>query len=301
METFEYDGDTYNIPAAWQNIDNQEEWFYLIEKAKDSMMKNADKYPPMDDEDGDQIEPEVVVLMQEYGIESYRQWDKFSTAYSIERWNTDGEDDGSFLIRTSSIARDRMSKELVSSAQGEGGLLSPFEGISLQQWAGVNAGIIGAKGTPEELKASIGCDAAKWDLVNAEWNARMAKDTTFAIATAYGNAFTASSTGAYAGGAQHAANVGTAGDLSDEPISFEKWVEIGVAQQAASANGSDVQEALAKFDVNIMDWSNMSMFWSKKLMQESTKYARLYDEYTEKYQAQYGLANVDSEDDELSL
>ena len=301
MKTFQYDGDTYNVPELWQNINDEGEWFYQIEKAKDSMMMNGGKYPPMKDDSGDDIEPEVVVLMKEYGIESYAQWDKFITAYSMERWLKDGEDPGSFLIRTSSIARDRMSNAAISSAQVEGGLLSPFEGISLEQWASVNAGIIGAKSTPEELMASIGCDAAKWDRVNAEWNARMAKDTSFVIATAYGNAFTASSTGAYASGAQHASNVGTAGDLSDEPISFEKWVEIGVAQQAASANGSDVQEVLAGFGLNVMDWSNMGMFWSKKLMQESTKYAQLHTEYTEKYEAQYGLAKTANEDDDLSL
>ena len=66
MSTFTYDGETYNIPKTWQNIDNAEEWFYQIEKAKWAMINNAHKYEPMQDEDGDEIDPQFVVLLKVY-------------------------------------------------------------------------------------------------------------------------------------------------------------------------------------------------------------------------------------------
>ena len=46
--------------------------------------------------------------------------------------------------------------------------LEPFEGISLKQWAGVNAKA-GFRNFNRCAIKSIGVDMPKWDRLNAEW------------------------------------------------------------------------------------------------------------------------------------
>ena len=102
-----------------------------------------------------------------------------------------------------------------------------------------------------------------------EWMARMQKDTSFAISNVYSNAFAGASTGQFGGAAAHAAAVGTAGDLGAEPIPFERYVEIMEAQSAAANRGQDANAVLASFGMSAMDWSNVSMYWSKKILEWS--------------------------------
>ena len=53
-------------------------------------------------------------------------------------------------------------------------LLEPVEGITLEQWAGVNGQLASGVSTEDAVK-SLGVDMPKWDRVNNEWLSRMKK------------------------------------------------------------------------------------------------------------------------------
>ena len=40
--------------------------------------------------------------------------------------------------------------------------------------------------------------------------------------------------------------------------------------------------------MNALDWSNIGMYWNKKMSQEASKYHQLFTEYSAKYSAMYG-------------
>ena len=112
-----------------------------------------------------------------------------------------------------------------------------MEGVTLEQWAHMQAALAGG-GNIDQLIAQARMDRPKWDRVSAEWMQRMSTDTTFTIATAYGNAFAGAAQGQYGAQAAQAAAVGVGGDLGAEPISFERFVEIQEAMSAGTRRGS---------------------------------------------------------------
>lgn len=181
----------------------------------------------------------------------------------------------------------REKGQALTAATGGTGGLSPVEDVALEQWAQIQAGIASG-GDADALVAAAGIDRPRWDRVSSEWNARMTSDTTFAVATAYGNAFASAGQGQFGAQAAHAAQVGVGGDLGAEPMPFERYVEIEQAVNAAGNRGEDVNSTMGQFGISAIDWSNLSMYWGKRMQQESTKYYHLYIDYSAKYAAVYG-------------
>ncbi len=287
MTTFTYEGETYNVPPTWQNIDNAEDWFYHIEKAKWTMINNADKYEPMKDEDGDEIDPQFVVLLKEYGMETTSQWSAFHFGFSNQHWNKDGEDMMQFMWRMSDIGRKKMIAETAKTESAEGGVLAPIEGISVEQWAAAQAKMASG-GTLEDAYKICNCDAAKYDRVSAEWLARMSNDTEFKIMPIYSAAFNTSASG----------NMGSGSDTNDNTISFEKFVESMAAQDVLGKQGKDAQSVLADFGMTVADYSNISSHWFGKMAGDyelGIKFATLSEEYTKKYEAMAGDSHGDLE------
>lgn len=176
-------------------------------------------------------------------------------------------------------------------------LLAPVEGVSVEQYASIAARQATGLSMPDfqALLAQNQMDQAKWDRVSAEWVRRMSMDTTATIATIYGKAFSGSGAGTYgAAGAAGAAamnatsatgHMHTAGGA--EPVSFEKYCEIGGAQQAWSASGKDVNAMLKQvFNISALDWSNMSTYWMTRMMSDismMTRMTELQNHYAQKY------------------
>jgi hypothetical protein len=171
--------------------------------------------------------------------------------------------------------QDMMMKN-AEGMKGSGGIMEPVQGISCEEWAKANAAIASGKPQEEAFKL-IGVDAAKWDIVNNEWTTRMSNDTSFTIMQVYSKAFTASSTG----------NLGGMDQINETNFPFEKWLEVGVAQDKLHAGGKDPQQILASFGLSVVDWSNASAFWSQKMASDYEKYIqednRLRPIYEEKY------------------
>ena len=289
MSYFQWNGNVYPMPRGWDGL-SIEDWIYQLESVRDRLM-NADEedLQPIYDDRGAPLDPEEVLLIRVYGFrdgghwEAFRGWGVASWAASVRQNPTDLE------FRMSGIARERIMREKAGAmtGRGAGGAgLDPVEGVTLEQWAHVQAALAGG-GNIDQLIARARMDRPKWDRVSAVWMQRMSTDTTFAITTAYGNAFAAASQGQYGAHAAQAAAAGVGGKLGAEPISLERFVEIQEAMGAAARRGYDANAVLAQFGMSALDWSNAGMFWSKRMQQEAMKYHELFMRYTELYRAKY--------------
>src|SRR5258706_10517574 len=138
-----------------------------------------------------------------------------------------------------------MQQKLSSELKGE---VQPVLGVSLDQWAAAQVKVINGVSI-DSIVGGLGIDKAKWDRVSAEWNARMSRDTTATIATAYGNAFTKASSSS---GGQFSAAAQQPGQGA-MPMPLEKYVEIMEAQSAGAAQGRDPSQILQSFGLSILD------------------------------------------------
>lgn len=193
--------------------------------------------------------------------------------------------------------------QMQQRAEGElSGDLAPFEGISLEAWAGAQAQVASG-GNLDQICAGLGIDRPKWDRVSAEWNARMARDTTVTIATAYGQAFSGAGQGQFgAAAAAGAAAMGPGGDVGSEdqaPIAFERYVEIEQAQNALAQQGYDPASILQRFGMTAVDWSNVSAWWSqymsRNMMANGQQLYHRYNQLSEHYAAQYSTPSADAD------
>lgn len=287
--TFRHHGEVLPLPPGWDGL-SVEDWFFKLETLRDRIMHASDeKLPPMTDDDGEPLDPEEVVLRLE-GFTSGGHYEKFRN-WGVASWAQQlGEDFTNLEFKMGGIAREKIMKNKAGAMSGAGGALEPVEGISCEQWAHINAALANGKAANfDKMLADAGMDRPKWDRVSAEWMARMATDTTMAIATVYGNAFSNSGQGQFSAQAGHAANVGVGGDLSNEPMPFERYCEIEAAMGCASERGEDVNQLLASFGLSALDWGQLGMFWSKKMQQDAMGYHQLYTEYSAKYKALYSV------------
>ncbi|HEX4451314.1 MAG TPA: hypothetical protein VH143_10615 [Kofleriaceae bacterium] len=174
----------------------------------------------------------------------------------------------------------------VATMQAAGGF-APVEGIGLEQWAAINAAIIGGR-SPEDLLNGAGIAEPRWKRASDEWNARMAKDTTFAIAQVYGKAFQAASTGAYGAYAREAtaARAENRELALEPPMPYERYYEIMLEQKAAGITGGDPVAALAACGLTITDWTDLGTyygyFFARNAVRDHAKYQAIH-------------ANVDAE------
>lgn len=184
-------------------------------------------------------------------------------------------------------------------------LMAPIEGVTIEQYAGLCASAAQnqAPGAFEHLLAQHGMDRAKYDRVAAGWNARMRDDTTFALTTIYGRAFGGAGAGQFgAAGAAGAGSLAATGAMgmgqgvaAAEPVSWEKYNEIGGAQRAWSQSGKDVNAMLQKtFGCSALDWSNMSQFWMARMMTDPQKMMEM-NTLQEQWAARYATPKADGD------
>lgn len=147
------------------------------------------------------------------------------------------------------------------AAKAASGEMAPVEGISLEQWAAFNAAIVQGANKDDMLKGA-GIDVGRFDRASAEWNARMARDTTFAITTVYGQAFQAASQGKYSAHAKEANAARAANrDLSMQPpMGLEQYWEIMFEQAYQCKQGKDAATVLKGLGLSIVDWCDLSAF-----------------------------------------
>jgi hypothetical protein len=199
--------------------------------------------------------------------------------------------------RSGQMQQHMMGSQAAMAAKGG---FEPVEGISLEAWAAINAKIISGASWEDLLKGA-GIDKARWDRASAEWNARMARDTTFAITTVYGNAFQAASAGKYGDYAREAAAARAANrELSmDIPMPWEQYWEILYEQDYGAKQGKDPVETLKSCGLSIVDWTDLSTFmgyhFNRTSQRHWTEYETIHKRVEAKMAAKYPGVKVDTD------
>ena len=241
--------------------------------------------------------------IREHGFRNRDHMDRVGQ-YVAAKWsrlgkNDDGEDDvllddeyqnAALKARTGQVAAMQ-----ANALAADPSLLQPVEGVSVDQWATAAATMAQlGNATPQQVSqalAKIGITKEQYDKANAGWQAKMQGDTTFVIATKYGEAFQKVQQGV-------AAQTGLAGGNGGEPCSFEKFVEVMVAQGCWAEQGIDVASQLkTTFNITIPEYSRWSAYWSPKMSMD-VKYSRDFTKLEAQYKAKYKGAGLD---DDLSL
>ena len=206
--------------------------------------------------------------IQQQGYMDPDHWDLVS-AYVNAKWSYIGADEdgqqavlqqNEFINGALQARQGQLAGQQDAAAAADPSLLAPVNGVDVDTWAAISAGMagLGAQATQQDVDqylAQHGVDRATWDAANAGWQAKMQSDTSFVIATKYGEAFsgaTGAATGAGAGGG--------------EPCPFERWVEIMTAQTVWAEQGHDVNAMIqSQFGILTADFGQYSQYWSPKI------------------------------------
>jgi hypothetical protein len=238
-------------------------------------------------------------IQQKYGIRDHSHWltvKESNYAVLVRKYGSIEEvGQREMNWRSGQMQRHQQGNTAAAAAKGE---LNPVEGVTLEAWAAINAAIVGGA-SPDDLLKGAGIDKARWDRVSAEWNARMSRDTTFAITTVYGNAFQAASKGKYGDFAREAnAARGANREVTMEPpISWEQYYELMYEQSYASAQGKDPQESLKAAGLSIVDWTDLGTFmgyyFHRNGVRKWKEYEAIHKKVEEKMKAKYAGLKAD--------
>jgi hypothetical protein len=197
--------------------------------------------------------------------------------------------------RSGQMQQHQQGQQAAMAAKGG---FDPVEGVTLEAWAAINASIVGGANYEDLLKGA-GIDKPRWDRVSAEWNARMARDTTFAITTVYGNAFQAASKGKYAdyareANAARAANRELAMPL---PMTLEEYWNILYEQDYGAKQGRDPVETLKGCGLTIVDWTDLSSFMgyymNRTVVRDWKQFEAMHEGVKAKFAAKYPGVKTD--------
>jgi hypothetical protein len=186
--------------------------------------------------------------------------------------------------------QNHMSGQVAKAAAS--GELNPVEGISLEKWAAINAAIVGGA-NHEDLLRGQGIDQARWDRINAEWNARMARDTTFAVAKIYGEAFQNASKGKYAEHVREA-NAARAANRDLQcalPMTYEAYYDLLLQQAYASKRGEDPIAALKACNLSVVDWTDLGTVMGYAFHRDAVRNWNTYQEIHQRLDAKYAAMN----------
>lgn len=227
--------------------------------------------------------------MQQYGIRDREHWHtvKESMYALLARKFGSYDEVGQ---REMNFTQGRMQRHMQGQVakQAAGGGFAPVEGVTLEAWASINAAIV--SGAPaEDAIRGAGLDQARWDRVCGEWNARMARDTTAAVATVYGNAFQAASQGRYAAYAREAAAARAANrDLAMEaPLSMEQYWELLFSQGLAAKQGRDPIAALREQGLSVIDWTDIGTFMGYLMNRTAVRHWAEFEAIFKRVEAKY--------------
>ena len=157
-------------------------------------------------------------------------------------------------------------------------LTAPFEGVSIEDWA--RAAQVHTRGLDTDRLntelAGMGLDRARFERINAHFEARMQGDTTGVISSIFAAAFTDAQAPRGAFG-------------------LERYAEIMGALQAWSADGEDVDGKLQEvFGLNTAEYAKLSQAFSEAMIQDPSILTQL-TEKQEKYRLKYALPDPDAD------
>lgn len=292
--TFEKNGKTYFKPDWGRLRPGDFVKFWKVNFA----LENAGQEEQNDDN------PAYVAELKKHGFRNRNHWKRVNHCF-LRHYAKDPEFTNAALIARQEGTRDAMRSAV------KPGMLDPIEGVSLQVYASIAAQQMSVQGAAfVKLLAKHKLDEAKFARVSEAWMARMSDQSdpmaAAAIATEYGKAFAGAGVGQY--GASAAEASGSLG-INDKvgasktrggagSMTFDKYVEVMTAQSCWATQGKDVNQMLKKvFNMNAVDWSNASAYWSQKMSTDiklmTEQFPVLQDKYTKKYSA--GAEDPDSD------
>jgi hypothetical protein len=232
-------------------------------------------------------------IMHRYGIRDRSHWQTVKDsnyAMLARKYGSYDEVSQQELNWRMGQMQGHMQQQVQNMAAGGG--FTPVEGVSLEAWAALNAAIV-AGANAEDLLRGQGIDRGRWDRINAEWNARMARDTTFAIAQVYGNAFQAASQGKYSAYAKEAmaARAGNRDLAMQLPMSYEQFYELMLEQKYADKRGADPVQTLRNQGLSIVDWTDLSAFMGYYFYRTAQRYQKQYEEIHTRLDAKWQAMN----------
>lgn len=289
--TFEKNGKTYFKPD-WGPL-RPSKWveYWKVNFALEAAMAN-------DDDD------EYAAALKKHGFRNKNHWKRVQACF-LRHYASDPEFTNAALEARQEGTRDAMRSAV------KPGMLDPIEGVSLQLYASIAAQQMTVQGPAfVKLLAKHKLDEAKFARVSEQWLARMSDQSdpmaAAAIATEYGKAFSGAGSGQYgASAAEASASLGINDKVAGKnakgaagSMTFEKYVEVMTAQSCWASQGKDVNVMLKKvFNMNAVDWSNASAYWSQKMSTDVVlvrdKFPVLQAKFTEKYMA--GAEDLDSD------
>jgi hypothetical protein len=210
-----------------------------------------------------------------------------------------------FVQSTMQNAMHNHQQNVNNAVAANPALTAPIEGVTIEQYAQISAAAAAnqSPGAFQQVLAQHGLDQARWDRVQAGWTERMRTDHTYALTTIYGRAFGAAGQGQFgAAGAAGASSLGgtaatgqAQGVGGGEPVSWEKYNEIGGAQRAWATSGKDVNAMLKQqFGISAIDWSNMSQYWMARMMSDPQKMMEM-NTLQEQWAARYATPKADQD------
>jgi hypothetical protein len=228
-------------------------------------------------------------IMQRYGIRNRSHWQDVKAAVYHVLTHKYG-DFNEVSQREMNWRQGQMQRHMQAQTQkaAAGGAFKPVEGVTLEAWAALNAAIVSG-GNAEDLIKGAGIDMARWQRVSAEWNAAMARDTTFAITTVYGNAFQAASQGKYGNFAREAAAARAANrDLQMEaPMPYENYYRLMLEQAYAAKQGKDPIQSLKDSGLSVVDWTDLGAYYGYLFNRDAGRNWAKYQAIHEKLDAEF--------------
>lgn len=238
------------------------------------------------EEAGNQSDDALDEALRAHGLTSKAHFDAVREAFH-ERHGDDSDFHQAAIDSRTRSVKQAFSSRIQGGMDGE---LAPVEGATLEQWAFVMAKVASGQDITA-LLAKAGWDTPKWDRVSAEWNARMSRDTTGTVATAYGQAFMASGDGPFAAagkaGASAMLDPSKTSAAGEDPVSFEKWIEITEAQSAGANQGLDAAAVLKSYNLTPAEWGTIGMWWGQKFNANAMKLMNDYNRLSDVYRAKF--------------
>ena len=228
-------------------------------------------------------------IMARYGIRDRPHWQGVrDSVYSVlarKHGSIEEVSQREMNWRSGQMQRHQQGNTAAAAAKGE---LNPVEGITLEKWAAMNAAIVSGASIEDLLKAN-GLDQGKWERASAEWNARMSRDTTFAITTVYGNAFQAASQGKYSAYAKEA-NAARAANRElamEPPMTIEQYWEILYEQDYGSKQGKDPIAVLKASGLTVVDWTDLSSYMGYLINRTAVRNHKQFEEMHKRVEAKF--------------
>jgi hypothetical protein len=227
-------------------------------------------------------------IQARFGIRDRRHWQTVKdSCYSVlaQQYGSNEVSQREMNWRQGQMQQHMQQQTAKAAASGD---FLPVEGVSLDAWAAINASIIGGA-NHEDLLKGAGIDDARWQRASAEWNARMARDTTFAVASAYGAAFQNASKGKYGDYAREATAARAANrDVTMEPpMSHEDYWRVMYEQGYAAKQGKDPVAALKASGLTIVDWTDLGTFMGYVFHRDAGRNWAKYEAIHKKVEAEF--------------